>query len=106
VLAGAVVATALTAQLPGSLASLSDVDWQGWNLLWPLAVASAWVGVIAWLAQRWRLAALGFAVALVGPWGFLWPGAVASLALAAVALIHAAHKLMPSSNQRNSRPAH
>ncbi len=79
---GLVVAVASSVQLPGALASLTDVDWQGWYVMQPAAVTAAWIGIVAWWFGRWLLAAIAFAIAVVGPWGFLWPGAVASLALA------------------------
>jgi hypothetical protein len=41
-------------------------------VLHPLVVASAWVGVWAWITGRWRIAMFAFLPSVVGPWPWIF----------------------------------
>jgi len=43
-----------------------------WLVVHPLAVASAWVGVWAWITSRWRIAMFAFLPSVVGPWPWIF----------------------------------
>ncbi|HET7482435.1 MAG TPA: hypothetical protein VFK89_06180 [Actinomycetota bacterium] len=78
----AVVATGLTIS---EWNTIGRGDWQGWRILFPLAVAGSWLAVVGWATDRRLIAVPGHILSLGAPWGYLYLLPLVAVILALIA---------------------